>query len=94
MTLGPAFAILPITVCSSYGSPSLVSISIAPSGQSPMQAPKPSQNKSLTTLAFPSINCKAPSGHPVTQLPQPVHFSSSIRITSLFTPIHPYLLIY
>ena len=50
-----------------------------------MQAPKPSQNKSLINLTLPSIICNAPSGQLGMHLPQPLHLVSSILIILLFT---------
>ena len=50
-------------------------VRIAPAGHSPMQAPSPSQNKSLIKRALPSMICNAPSGQLGMHLPHPVHFS-------------------
>src|SRR3989338_4230418 len=50
-----------------------------------MQAPSPSQKRSLTSLALPSIICKAPSGQLGMHFPQPVHFFSSMTIIFLLT---------
>ena len=45
---------------SSYGTASRSITEIAPSGQVPIQAPRPSQKMSLTRRAFPSISRSAP----------------------------------
>jgi len=47
---------------------SLSSILSAPSGHSPMQAPRPSHNISLITFALPSIIAKAPSAHDILEV--------------------------
>src|SRR3989338_3529182 len=88
ITLFPCLTIFPITFFSLYGSASLSTIFIAPLGQLPMQAPSPSQNKSLTSLALPSIICNAPSGQSGMHKPQPLHFFSSIWIIFLSAIFH------
>jgi len=52
----------------------------APAGQLPMLTPRPSQNLSLITVAFPLASLIAPSAHAIIrsehaimQLPQPLH---------------------
>jgi hypothetical protein len=51
---------------------------IAPVGQTGRQKPAPSHKDSSITFALPSIITMAPSAHGVTQMPQPLHNSSSI----------------
>ncbi len=58
----------------------------APVGHSPIQAPSPSQKTSFTSFALPFTTASAPSAQPVTQAPQPLHFSSSISIILRFMP--------
>ncbi len=78
--LAPCREIFAITFRSSYGSASRSTTRIADSGQYPMQAPRPSQKRSLTRRTFPSMTCSAPSGQLGMHSPQPVHFSSSISM--------------
>ena len=75
-----AFSLLNSTVCRS-------SIVIAPSGQTPMQKPMPSQSSSDTTFALPFMIRIAPSAQGETHFPQPVHFSSSIFTIIRFTMV-------
>ena len=68
----------------------------APVGHSPRQAPRPSQNVSLTTSAFPPLSSMAPSAQAVTQLPQPLHNDRSILIILRLTIAlltHPFVFI-
>ena len=80
MVPGPCGAMFAIACDSSYGSASLSVSVIAPSGQYPTHAPRPSQKRSLIKRAFPSMTCIAPSGQFGMQRPQPLHFSSSMEM--------------
>ena len=79
-----------MTLLSSYGSASRVSVVIAPSGQCPMHAPEPVAEKVADEPALPSMIWSAPSGQFGMHRPQPVHRSSSIVIICLFTQHLPY----
>src|SRR5271157_66816 len=77
---GPWGARFAIARVSSEASASLSVSVIAPSGQQPTHAPRPSQKRSLIKRALPSMTRIAPSGQFGMQRPQPLHFSSSMEM--------------
>jgi len=68
---------------SSKASASRSTIFRAPVGQSPRQAPRPSQNMSFTSFALPPTIAMAPSAQAGTHWPQPSQSSSSISMMGL-----------
>ena len=80
-SVGSTSAICRRTASSSNGAASRLSILIAPSGQCPRHAPRPSQRLSESSLALPWTIRIAPSSQAGTHSPQPLQRSSSIEAT-------------